>query len=285
MSAPRPAPAPVAVPAQVAPLGLPVRQPEPALAPEQAPAQAPPAYLLYQPATLAPAGPVRLVVALHGMGGDGLGIAQPFFGLAESHGWLLAAPTFDYGDWHDPIRVRSDDIAFGAALNALIADVPRRSGRQVLPGAFLIGFSRGAQLADRYAFFHPEHLAAVASLSAGTYTLPQPGGDLKGDGGQEPLLLPFGTADMPAWLGHPLDLNALRQVPFWLSVGADDTNPADLPPQWDGLLGKTRVSRAQAFRKSLEAVGVKAKLAIIDGAKHELTAAMAHGVDQFLSGI
>jgi pimeloyl-ACP methyl ester carboxylesterase len=168
-------------------------------------------------------------------------------------------------------------------LVALIDDVPRRINHPIKPHVFLIGFSRGAQLADRFAFFHPDLVARVASLSAGTYTVPSDEGDIDGDGQPDELPMPFGTADMERWFGHPLDEDGLRRVSFWVCVGGDDVNPADLPRQWDTFLGSTRVARAQAFQKALQAVHIPAQLMIVPGAKHQLTAAMAEGANAFLT--
>ena len=70
-----------------------------AYAPHPAPGPvSPPKYFLYVPPELPP-GPVRVLLALHGMGGNGSEFAKPFLPLAQAHGWILAAPTFGYGDW------------------------------------------------------------------------------------------------------------------------------------------------------------------------------------------
>jgi len=254
-----------------------------AYAPHPAPGPvSPPKYFLYVPPELPP-GPVRVLLALHGMGGNGSEFAKPFLPLAQAHGWILAAPTFGYGDWQNPAKVRAEDPALSRQLIALLEELPWLTGHAVRSRAFVVGFSRGAQLADRLALFRPDRVAAVASLSAGTYTLPEAVADLNGDGEPDDLPLPFGTADMTQWVGHGLDEDLLRTVKFLVCVGGDDTNASDLPRQWDPLLGRTRVARAQAFEKSLELLRVPTQLSIFPGAKHQLTPAMAAGVDTFLS--
>jgi poly(3-hydroxybutyrate) depolymerase len=250
------------------------------------PAASPPTYYLYAPASLPASGPVRLLLVLHGMGGNGPDFAGAFTSMADRHGWLLAAPTFAYGDWRDPAQVRVEDVRLSQQLEALLADVPLRSGKAVRNRILLAGFSRGAQLADRFTYFHPEHVAAVASLSAGTYTVPwQAEPNTVAAPQPQPLLFPYGTADFPQVAGRPLDVDRLRQVPFWLSVGADDNNPADVPRQWDALLGQTRLERAVSFERALEQLHVSAQLTIFPHASHELTGAMTSGVDQFLAGM
>ena len=248
------------------------------------PAQAP-GYFLYVPPSVPKQGPVQLVVALHGVGENGFIAGWPFRSLALKHGWILAAPTMSWGDWFDPERVRIEDLHYVRQIEALLADVPLRTGREIPGPVYLVGFSRGAQLADRFAFFHPDEVAAVASMSAGTYTMPQDSADLNGDGATEPLPLPFGTADMPRLLGHGLDVDQLRRVAFWVSVGAEDDNPEDLPRQWDALLGSTRVARAEVFASRLQALNVPAQLQVFPGATHQLTRQMTAGVDDFLSRV
>jgi pimeloyl-ACP methyl ester carboxylesterase len=256
----------------------------PALAPNPAPGPVgPPKYFLYVPPDLPETIPARLVLALHGVGGNGADFAKAFLPLAQAHHWILAAPTFNYGDWQNPAKVRAEDIALDRQLSALLDDVSWRAGRSIRTHVFVVGFSRGAQLADRFTLFHPERVAAVASLSAGTYTVPSSAADINGDGQPDDLPLPYGTSDMSQWVGHSLDTDMLRRVNFLVCVGADDNNASDLPRQWDPLLGRTRVARAQAFERSLELLQVPAQLTVIPGAKHQLTSAMATGVDAFLS--
>jgi pimeloyl-ACP methyl ester carboxylesterase len=205
--------------------------------------------------------------------------------LAQSRGWLLAAPTFAYGDWLDPAKLRSEDLAFEAQLTAMTHDASARTGRELRPRVFLVGFSRGAQLASRFALFHPDRVAAVASMSAGAYTIPSSFGDINGDGVSAALALPYGTGDMASVLGYPLDNLGLRQVSFLVTCGGDDNSPGDVPRQWDGLLGKNRLARAQAFHQALLSLGVPTQLVIFPRVKHQVTAAMTEGVGHFLGGI
>jgi len=256
----------------------------PAAVPNPAPAPVgPPKYFLYVPPGLPPDKPARLLIAVHGMGGNGPDFGSAFIPLARDHGFILVAPTFNYGDWYSPANIRVEDIVLGRQLIALLDDAAWRSGYDLRPRVFMVGFSRGAQLADRFALFHPDRVAAVASLSAGTYTLPQASADVDGDGQPDALPLPFGTADMTDWVGYPLDTDTLRRVQFLVCVGGDDTNPSDLPHQWDPVLGKTRVARAVTFEDTLQRLHVPAQLTIFPGAKHQLTPAMTAGVGAFLS--
>jgi poly(3-hydroxybutyrate) depolymerase len=49
--------------------------------------------------------PLRVLVALHGIGGDGAAFAGDLTTAADQNGWILVAPTIAYGDWMDPTQV------------------------------------------------------------------------------------------------------------------------------------------------------------------------------------
>src|SRR5438876_8822092 len=54
------------------------------------------------PQGIADGQPRQVVVALHGMGGNGVDFAASLAEQADRYGWLLVAPTIRYGDWTDP---------------------------------------------------------------------------------------------------------------------------------------------------------------------------------------
>jgi pimeloyl-ACP methyl ester carboxylesterase len=142
----------------------------------------------------------------------------------------------------------------------------------------ILGHSRGAQLAHHFAEFRPERVLAVAAISAGTYTLPENAGP---DGA---LDFPFGLDDMQQYTGHPFDPSRFDDVALWVGVGAQDTNPADLPRQWDRIEGTTRVQRAEAFEAAARQLGAKAVLRVFGNAHHELTSEMRSAACEFLQG-
>jgi predicted esterase len=217
-----------------------------------------------------------VLVALHGMGDSGPPFAAPLLARAELDGVVVLAPTFVYGDWK-ALTVAQEDLQLSEHIVALLAALPGEiAGAPVATDRVrLLGFSRGAQLAHRFALVHPERVSDVAVFSAGTYTLPD---RLRRD------VLPFGTADLQAYIGHPLDLDALRQVHFLVGVGLLDASPADLPRAWDRYEGSTRVQRASAFVAALQDNGIPAELRVFAGVGHDLAAGMiADGLD-FLGG-
>ncbi|HEY3082832.1 MAG TPA: alpha/beta hydrolase-fold protein [Chloroflexota bacterium] len=250
--------------------------------PSEAPASfdAPSVYL-YVPAGLqGQATPAQVVFALHGMGGEGKGFSQALIGAAEQNGWVLVAPTFRYRNWRDPATVAEDDLALTHDLVALLDTLPGRIGRPVERRAIVLGFSRGAQLAHRFALTYPERTRAVAAMSAGSYTVPSPLDPSQG--ADRPLLFPFGTADLAWRSGHPIDADALDRIPFWIGVGGDDTTAADVPRQWDTLLGKTRLERARSFVSYLKAAGAPASLAVFPHSGHAMTPEMVSAAVAFL---
>jgi pimeloyl-ACP methyl ester carboxylesterase len=141
----------------------------------------------------------------------------------------------------------------------------------------ILGHSRGAQLAHRFAEFRPERVLAVAALSAGTYTLPESSGPQ-----DVALSFPFGVKDMASYAGHAFDAGKFDVVQFWVGVGGQDTNPADVPRQWDGLEGTTRVQRAQTFESAMRQLGANSVLRVFGDAKHDVTSEMRAAACTFL---
>src|SRR5262249_48655514 len=65
-----------------------------------------------------PKTPQQVLVALHGMGGNGEVFGRDLVEQADQYGWLLVAPTIEYGDWKDPNQVaREDPRLIGALLD------------------------------------------------------------------------------------------------------------------------------------------------------------------------
>jgi predicted esterase len=232
---------------------------------------------VFIPASVDPERPVPMLLALHGMGGNGGRIAARLASCAEQNGWVLIAPTFAYRDYMDLDQVRQDDREDLPRLLDLIDDVESRladQGLQVDDDLFVYGFSRGGQLAHRFAFFYPDRVAGVASLSAGSYTLPRP-----------ELDFPFGVADLRDYVGHAFDPEALTGKPFWVGVGASDTQAEQVPRRFDPFIGPTRLERATRFSDALQQLGANVQLNVFSGAGHEETALMRQRACAFFSGL
>jgi pimeloyl-ACP methyl ester carboxylesterase len=223
--------------------------------------------------------PQQVLIALHGMGGNGEAFGRDLVEQADHYGWLLVAPTIAYGDWKDPAQIAREDPKLIAALAEYIDQLPQITGFQTRRRVLLLGHSRGAQLAHRFAEFRPDKVLAVAAISAGTYTLPL-AAEAQGKG----LTFPFGIKDLDKYGGRAFDPSRFGGVQFWLGVGSDDNNPNDIPRQWDAYEGTTRVQRAQAFEKAARQLGATTILRVFGGTKHDFTAEMRSAACSFLGG-
>jgi pimeloyl-ACP methyl ester carboxylesterase len=222
--------------------------------------------------------PIQVLVVLHGMGGNGPDFSRDLYDKADTYGWLIVAPTIDYGDWTNPNVVAQEDPSLIQALNDYLDGLPQRAGVPVRHLVLLLGHSRGAQLAHRFAEFRPDRVLAVAALSAGTYTMPSavgPGGGLN---------FPFGLRDMDHYAGHAFDPQRFDNVAFWVGVGGQDNNPGDVPRQWDSIEGATRLQRARAFESAVRELGATTQLRVFNDARHEVTGEMRSAACDFLQG-
>jgi pimeloyl-ACP methyl ester carboxylesterase len=219
-----------------------------------------------------PGKPLQVLVALHGMGGNGEDFSRDLFEQADHYGWLIVAPTIDYGDWTKPEVVAREEPVLIRAISDYLDQLPGLTGVQTRRLALLLGHSRGAQLAHRFAEFRPERVLAVAALSAGTYTMPQGSASF-----------PYGVKDL-AYGGPAFDAKKVGGVQFWVGVGGLDTNAAEVPRQWDSYEGTTRVQRAQAFTSAMQQMGASSVLRIFGEAGHGVTSEMRTAACTFLGG-
>jgi acetyl esterase/lipase len=81
-----------------------------------------------------------------------------------------------------------------------------------------------------------------------------------GDAAASALPFPFGMADCADLFGRVFDADRLTQVPFWIGIGSRDSDPGDVPRQWDPYIGDDRLERASRFAQSLQAAGVNAEV-------------------------
>jgi poly(3-hydroxybutyrate) depolymerase len=220
----------------------------------------------------ATAGKYQVLLALHGMGGTGEDFSKELTEQADRYGWLIVAPTIDYGDWTNPSVVAHEDPLLISAISDYLDQLPDQLGVQTRRLVLVLGHSRGAQLAHRFAEFHPEKVLAVAALSAGTYTLPQTSGPS----------FPFGLKDLAQYAGHAFNQGSFSGVAFWVGVGSLDTNAAELPRQWDSIEGTTRVQRAQAFEAAMQQLGANSVLRVFGNTGHGVTSEMRQAACAFL---
>jgi predicted esterase len=220
--------------------------------------------------------PAQVVLVLHGMGGAGRAFSPLLVEAAEREGWVLVAPALAFGDWRDPSVVQEEDAWYTQQLVALLDALPAQTGIPLATEAYVLGYSRGAQLGHRLALLYPERVAAAAVFAAGTYTLPVEGPDLS---------FPYGLADCSHYTGHCPDWPELRDTPILVGVGAEDTIAEGLPRAWDSFEGQTRVERARAFVDYLLQAGMPGELHLFPGVGHALRPEMhAAAVTFFRNG-
>ena len=211
--------------------------------------------------------PLQAMVALHGMNGNGRDFGAALASEADAHGWLLVAPSITYGDWTDPEQIAREEPALVAWLYDYISHLSDRTGSPVQPRVLFFGHSRGAQLALRFAEIHPEVVAGVAAVSAGTYTLP-----VSTDRTGHALDYPFGIANLAQTDGgQPFNGARFDSVPIWIGVGGADTIESDVPDAWDPYIGADRLVRAENFTQAVQALGANASLTVFPDADHTLT--------------
>lgn len=241
-----------------------------------------PGLFVYIPSNAERMQPVQVLVALHGMGGNGQAFGQDLLAAAERNGWIVVAPTFKYQDYKKADLVVQDDTTFLPRLKGILDGLPERTGVATREKVLLYGHSRGGQAVHRFATFYPERTLAVAALSAGSYTLPLR--TMLVNGQSQALPLPYGVANLNAYLGGEFNYDAFKRVPFLILVGGLDGNPADTPRAWDPYLGQTRVERAQNYTKALQNIGVKATLKVDPRAGHGVSRQMYADAVAFLQG-
>ena len=235
-------------------------------------------YFVHVPAGLVE--PARVLVVLHGMGGAGRDMCDSVRAWADRERWMLVGPTFGYGDWTDPEQVAREGPRLIPRLAQILDELPTKIGRAIQPRVALYGFSRGGQMAHRFAMLYPQRVQTVAILAAGTYTLPLRETTLGSE--RVALRYPLGAADWQERFGRDLDVGALRGIRFWIGVGADDREPG-LPAPWTPYLGDGRVERAHRFAEILQGADVAVQVTEFPGVGHDISDAERDAALAFLT--
>jgi hypothetical protein len=160
-------------------------------------------------------------------------------------------------------------------------EVVQYIGMPVKSQLLLYGFSRGAQLAHRYALMYPEKTLSVAVISGGSYTLPfRDTTDAKLAGYLQPferegiISFPFGVGDLENYSGKTFNEVAFKRVNFWVQVGQLDNKNSEVSRAYDSYIGLNRVERATNFYNALKQIGVNATLTVFPDVAHATTKEM-----------
>ena len=143
-------------------------------------------YWLYSPSKTAASRDYRLVVGVHGYGGNGAGAA----GLAEwstKRDCFVLGPSFP-NDGYQLLLQEAD-----TQLVNLLKDL--RGKLRLKPRVFLFGFSGGAQFVHRFTQRYPDLVAGCAAHSAGTWATGGEWGELNPEAKPIPLVISCGQRD------------------------------------------------------------------------------------------
>lgn len=229
--------------------------------------------------------PIQVIVALHGINSSGQSFGANLADFARQNQLIIVAPTFNYNlNWQDPQVIAAEDSRLAGQLNSIVNDLKKRIQPAQPDNRLLIyGFSRGAQLAHRFALLYPENTLGVAVQSAGSYTLPFTTSPDQSNVNVLPF--PFGVSNLGIYWTGGFNNISFRKIMFLVEVGAMDTNPTQTPTAWDAYLGKGRVERATEFNHWLTVDGVNSRLIVVPGTGHTVNAATRAPVLQFFSGL
>ena len=225
--------------------------------------------------------PLTVLVALHGMGGTGDEFGAPLYALTDPMGWVVVAPTFGYGDWRDPGQITNEETRNLPQLAAFLDRLPEITGMDVNPAVYVYGFSRGGQAAQRFALVYPERVAGVAAASSGTYTLPVQ--TFGADSRAAPF--PYGVADCLELFGRGFNAERFADVSFWIGIGRRDSDPTDVPHQWDDYIGDDRLERASRIAVALRSAGASVQVAEFADTGHAETAEVRTAAVRFLASL
>ncbi|CAN7577346.1 alpha/beta hydrolase [Bosea sp. LjRoot9] len=228
-------------------------------------------YCLYVPKTLGQGGePPELVVAMHGTGRGFTGYRDAFEEFARWNNCVVLAPLFPIGVLGDDNRdgfkyMREGEIRYDHVLLAMVDEVAQRYGVSIDRFA-LFGYSGGGHFAHRFLMLQPQKLWACSIGAPGSVTLLDPTRDWW-----------VGTRNMAQLFGVAPDIEAMRQVPVQMIVGAADLETWEITHKQGGRnwmpdanhAGATRPERLASLQKSFEVAGVSVRFDLVPNMAHD----------------
>lgn len=216
----------------------------------------------------------RVLVAVHGISRNAAEIAMRFAVYPAFANVTVIAPLFtkeEFGKYqqleaHKPGQTRAD-----AALIALLDELGHEHDIDV-DRFGLFGFSGGAQMAHRFAMFHPHRVARLCMVSAGWYSLPR-----------TDLTWPHGIGDGK---GAALVGPEFLDIPTAVVVGNRDTR-VDATVRQDSLIvehqGRNRLRRARNYTRAITAYAqdmgkdTRPQLLTLHGVSHDFNQCVTEG--------
>lgn len=215
-----------------------------------------------------------VLVAVHGISRNAAEIAMRFAIHPAFARVTIVAPLFTrerFGQYQQ-LQSRAPDRT--PADKALIALLDRLAGEHRIATArfALFGFSGGAQMAHRFAMFHPRRVTRLCVVSAGWYSLPR-----------TDLAYPHGIGDPQ---GAPLVGPDFLDIPTTVIVGNRDTR-VDASVRQDDVIvahqGRNRLRRARCYVRAVstyaETMGKASptRLRVLDGMSHDFNQCVTEG--------
>ena len=129
-------------------------------------------YHVALPKSYAPEQTYWIIVTVHGGGGNGRThfLAEGVREEVRETGFGAIVVSPDFGN-DDPDGTRFPSLRDGEYLLVILDEVAEQY--RVHPKVFITGFSRGAQFTHRFAYAHPDRVAAAAPCASGTWTTPE----------------------------------------------------------------------------------------------------------------
>lgn len=231
-------------------------------------------YCLYVPEDHPVDDETAIIVAIHGTDRNFIGYRDYFKEFGRWKNCIVIAPLFAAGIMGDDNRdgykhLAEGDLRYDEILLAIVDEVAERYG--VGDRRFALwGFSGGGQFANRFLLRHPRRLWAAAIGAPGSVTMIDDERDWW-----------VGTRDFEARFGHPLDREALKQVPVQMVVGKADLETWEITHKpgskhWiDGAndAGATRPERSASLKRSFEAAGMGVEMEVVPNMAHESSTA------------
>lgn len=215
-----------------------------------------------------------VLVAVHGISRNAAEIAMRFARHPAFAGTTIIAPLFTregFGKYQQ-LEARKDgqtraDTALLALLDALAPEIGYKPAR-----VLLFGFSGGAQMAHRFAMFHPGRVERLCVVSAGWYAMPDPA-----------LAWPYGIGD---GAGAPVVGTDFLDIPTTVIVGNRDTRVDASVRQDPEILehqGRNRLRRARTYVRAVTAYAAslgkpaRHRLLTLHGMSHDFTQCVTEG--------
>ena len=226
-----------------------------------------------------------LVVVMHGTGRAFMGYRDAFSEFGRWNNCIIlwpALPGRRAGRRQSRrLQVHAEgDIRYDEVLVSIVEEVGQRYGLDVERFA-LFGYSGGGHFAHRFLMLHPERLWAASIGAPGSVTLLDP----RAIGGS-------GSATMADCFGIEIDIDAMRNVPVQMVVGAADLETWEITHRrgrraLDARRQRrwaTRPERLASLRQSFEAAGIEVRFDVVPNMPHDGNRVVGH-VQSFFADV